>query len=199
MCDLLVLAFQTDVTRIATFMFGREGSEQNYRMVGITEGHHELTHHRNDPAKIAKVRTINTFHIQQFAYLLGKLKAIPEGDGTLLDNCMIAYGSGNSDGNRHSHDNLPLLLAGKGGGTIKTGRHVRYPNETPLNNLWLAMLGRWAPPPSSSATAPGSCRGSTKPAGRGQPRNGVAGEGVGAHNWPRRSALFTSRGLVRRR
>ena len=146
MCDLLVLAFQADVTRVATFMFGREGSEQQYPMVGISEGHHELTHHRNDPAKIAKIRTINTFHIEQFAYLLGKLKAIPEGDGTLLDNCMIAYGSGNSDGNRHNHDNLPILLAGKGGGTLKTGRHVRYPKETPLNNLWLAMLDRMGAP-----------------------------------------------------
>ncbi len=111
-------------------------------MVGISEGHHELTHHFNDPKKIAKVRTINTFHVRQFAYLVGKLKAIPEGSGSLLDNCMVAYGSGNSDGNRHSHDNVPLLLAGKAGGTLKTGRHVRYPRETPLNNLWLAMLER---------------------------------------------------------
>jgi hypothetical protein len=146
MCDLLVLAFQADVTRIASFMFGREGSEQKYRVVGITEGHHELTHHFNNPEKIAKVRTINTFHVRQFAYLVGKLKAIPEGSGSLLDNCMIAYGSGNSDGNRHSHDNVPLLLAGKGGGTLRAGRHVRYPRETPLNNLWLAMLERMGAP-----------------------------------------------------
>ena len=146
MCDLLVLAFQTDVTRVATCMFGREGSEQRYTMAGISEGHHELTHHRGDPAKIAKVRTINTFHIEQFARFLAKLKSIPEGNGTLLDNCMIAYGSGNSDGNRHSHDNLPLLLVGKGGGTIKTGRHIRYPKETPVNNLWLAMLERMGAP-----------------------------------------------------
>ncbi len=142
MCDLMVLAFQTDVTRIITCMFGREGSEQKYWMVGISEGHHELTHHRNNPDKIAKVRTINVFHIQQFAYLLGKLKSIPEGEGTLLDNCMIAYGSGNSDGNRHTHDNLPIVLAGKGGGSLKTGRHIRYPRETPVNNLWLGMLDR---------------------------------------------------------
>jgi hypothetical protein len=146
MCDLLVLSFQADVTRIASFMFGREGSEQKYRMVGITEGHHELTHHFNNPEKIAKVRTINTFHVRQLAYLLGKLKSIPEGDGSLLDNCMIAYGSGNSDGNRHSHDNVPLLLAGKGGGSLRPGRHVRYPRETPLNNLWLAMLERIGAP-----------------------------------------------------
>jgi hypothetical protein len=144
MCDLLVLAFQTDVTRVATCMFGREGSEQRYTMVGVNEGHHELTHHRGDPAKIAKVRTINTFHIEQFAYFLNKLRSIPEGNAgeTLLDHCMIAYGSGNSDGNRHTHNDLPLLLAGKGGGSIKTGRHIRYPAETPVNNLWLALLDR---------------------------------------------------------
>ena len=142
MCDLMVMAFQADVTRVLSCMFAREGSEQKYRMVGISEGHHELTHHRNDPVKIAKVKTINTYHLEQFAYFLRKLKSIPEGEGTLLDNCMIAYGSGNSDGNRHTHEELPILLAGKGGGSIKAGRHVRYPKETPVNNLWLAMLDR---------------------------------------------------------
>jgi len=155
MCDLIVLALQTDVTRIITCMFGREGSEQKYRMVGISEGHHELTHHRNNPEKIAKVRTINTFHIQQFAYLLGKLKSIPEGEGSLLDNCMIAYGSGNSDGNRHTHENLPILLAGKGGGSLKTGRHIRYSRETPVNNLWLAMLDRMGAPTESLGDSTG--------------------------------------------
>jgi hypothetical protein len=159
MSDLLVLAFQADVTRIATFMFGREGSEQKYRMVGITEGHHELTHHFNNPEKIAKVRKINTFHVSQFAYLIGKLKAIPEGAGTLLDNCMIAYGSGNSDGNAHSHDNVPLLLAGKGGGSIQTGRHVRFPRETPLNNLWLAMLERMGAPVQKLGDSTGRLQG----------------------------------------
>lgn len=142
MCDLMVLAFQTDVTRVATCMFGREGSELRYKMVGVSEGHHELTHHRGDPDKIDKVRSINTFHTRQLAYLLDKLKAIPEGEGSLLDNCMIAYGSGNSDGNRHSHDNLPILVAGKGGGSLKTGRHLRFPKETPVNNLWLSLLDR---------------------------------------------------------
>jgi hypothetical protein len=146
MCDLMVLAFQADVTRVISCMFGREGSEQKYRMIGVNEGHHELTHHRGDPEKIAKVRTINTYHIRQFAYLLDKLKSIREGEGTLLDNCMIAYGSGNSDGNRHTHENLPVLLAGKGGGSLKTGRHIRYPRETPVNNLWLAMLDRMGVP-----------------------------------------------------
>jgi len=141
-CDLMVMAFQADVTRVATCMFGREGSQLKYRMVGVSEGHHELTHHRNDPDKVDKVRNINTFHVQQYAYFLNKLKSIPEGEGTLLDNCMIAYGSGNSDGNRHTHHDLPILVAGKGGGSLKTGRHVRYEKETPVNNLWLSLIDR---------------------------------------------------------
>jgi hypothetical protein len=145
-CDLLVLAFQTDVTRIVTFMFGREGSEQKYTMVGVNEGHHSITHHQNKPELQAKIRAINTFHIEQFAYLLSRLKEIPEGHGTLLDQCMIAYGSAIADGNRHDHGDLPILLAGRGGGTIQPGRHIRYPRETPLNNLWLAMLERFGAP-----------------------------------------------------
>lgn len=140
--DLMALAFQADVTRISTLMFAREGSELQYKMVGITEGHHELTHHQGNKDKIAKVSAINQFHVQQFAYLVSKLKSIPEGDGTLLDNCMVAYGSALGDGNRHTHDELPVLLAGGGGGSIKSGRHIRYEKETPLNNLWLAMLDR---------------------------------------------------------
>jgi hypothetical protein len=142
MADLLVLAFRTDLTRICTFMLAKEGSNRAYNMIGVSEGHHELSHHQNDPKKLRQIRDINRFHIQQFAYLVGKLKSIPEGEGTLLDNCMLCYGSGNSDGNRHNHDDLPILLVGKGGGTIKPGRHLCYPKETPLNNLWLAMLDR---------------------------------------------------------
>jgi hypothetical protein len=143
MCDLMALALETDVTRIGTFMFGSEGSGQRYKMIGISEGHHELSHHRNDPATLAKISQINTFHVQQFAYLVGKLKSIPEGDGTLLDNCMLAYGSGIGDGNRHNHDELPVLVVGRGGGSLKTGRHVRYSRRPPLNNLWLSLLDRF--------------------------------------------------------
>jgi hypothetical protein len=142
MCDLLVLAFQTDVTRICTFVLANEGSNRPYPFIGVPEGHHDLSHHQNDPKKLAKIRDINTFHMKQFAYLLTRLKSIKEGTGTLLDHCIISYGSGNGDGNRHNHDDLPILLAGGGGGTVKPGRHVRYPRETPLNNLWLAMLDR---------------------------------------------------------
>jgi hypothetical protein len=144
MADLLALAFQTDVTRVATFVLCNEGSNRPYGFLGVPEGHHDLSHHGNDPKKTAKIQQINTFHIAQFAHLLTKLKSIKEGDGTLLDHCMIAYGSGNSDGNRHNHDDLPILVAGRGNGTIKTGRHLRLPREknTPLNNLWLSMLDR---------------------------------------------------------
>lgn len=142
MGDLMVLAFRTDATRVCTFVFANEGSNMAYPDIGVREGHHELSHHGRDAQKIAKIREINKFHIRQFAYLLEKLKAVKEGEGTLLDNCMIAYGSGNSDGDRHNHDDLPILLAGRGGGTIKTGRHVRFTNETPVSNLWVSMLER---------------------------------------------------------
>lgn len=142
LADLLVLAFQTDSTRVSTFVFANEGSNRNYSSIGVPEGHHELSHHENNPNKQGKIRQINTYHVTQLAYLLNKLRDTREGDGTLLDNCMIAYGSGNSDGNRHNHDDLPILLAGGGGGTIRKGRHIRVPRETPLNNLWLSMLDR---------------------------------------------------------
>ncbi len=142
MCDLIVLAFQADITRVITFVLANEGSNRPYREIGVPEGHHDLSHHGNDEKKKAKIREINKFHVSQLAYLLSRLQSIKEGDGTLLDHCMIAYGSGNSDGNAHNHDDLPILLAGAGCGTIKTGRHIKYPRETPLNNLWLSMLDR---------------------------------------------------------
>ncbi len=142
MSDMMVLAFQTDVTRVCTYMFANEGSNRAYSMINIKEGHHELSHHGRSPEKMAKIRDINKFHTTQLAYLLKKLKSIKEGDGTLLDHCMIAYGSGNSDGDRHNHDDLPVLLAGGGCGTIKQGRHLKYAKNTPINNLWQSMLGR---------------------------------------------------------
>ena len=142
MGDLLVLAFQCDLTRIVTFVFANDGSNRSYRTVGVSDGHHDLSHHGGDTAKQEKIQKINQFHTAQLAYILQKLKSIPEGDGTLLDHCMILYGSGISDGNAHSHDDLPILLAGKANGTIKTGRHVRLPRETPLTNLYVSMLDR---------------------------------------------------------
>jgi len=142
LADLLVLAFQADITRVSTFVFANEGSNRPYSIIGVSEGHHDLSHHGNDATKLAKIARINRFHMEQLAYFLGRLRAVREGDGTLLDHSMVVYGSGNSDGNRHNHDDLPILLAGKACGTFRSGRHVRYANNTPLNNLWLSMLDR---------------------------------------------------------
>jgi hypothetical protein len=142
MYDLIALAFQADVTRVVTCVLANEASNRPYPFAGVPEGHHDLSHHGNDPAKKAKIRAINRFHTAQLARLLGKLRGLCEGGGTLLDHCMVAYGSGNSDGNSHTHHNLPLLVAGRGCGTLRPGRHVRYPKETPLSNLWVALLDR---------------------------------------------------------
>ena len=142
MADMMVLAFQADVTRVSTFMIANEGSNKSYRFIGVNEGHHDLSHHQNDPQRLDKITTINRFHVTQFAYLLRRLKSVREGDGSLLDNCMILYGSGISDGNRHNDENLPLVLAGRGGGTIRTGRHLAFMEETPMNNLLLSMIQR---------------------------------------------------------
>jgi hypothetical protein len=142
MTDMLVLAFQTDSTRIATCMIAHEGSNRSYADAGVPDGHHDLSHHGGNRVKLEKIARIDHFHMQQFAYFLERLKSVPEGDGTLLDNCMIVYGSGISDGNRHNRENLPVLLAGRGGGTIETGRHLRYETETPMTNLYVSMLER---------------------------------------------------------
>jgi hypothetical protein len=144
LCDVLALAWQADLTRVATFPFANEGSNRPYRHIAVPDGHHDLSHHGGNREKLDKIKKINRFHVAQFAYFLEKLKGIKEGDGNLLDNSMILYGSGNGDGNRHNHDELPILLVGKGGGTLTTGRHVIYPKEkkTPLTNLYLAMLER---------------------------------------------------------
>ena len=142
MGDMMVLAFQTDATRIATFMLANEGSNKSYRFIGVNEGHHSLSHHQNDPVKLRKISDINEFHARQVSYILQRLKSIPEGNGSLLDNCMILYGAGISDGNRHNNENLPIVMAGKAGGAIRPGRHLRYHFETPMSNLYLSMLER---------------------------------------------------------
>ena len=142
MMDMIVLAFQTDSTRIVTFMYQNEGSNRSYPEIGVRAGHHELSHHGGNPEKQAQISKINRYHLGLLAEFLQKLNAAKEGDGTLLHSAMIMYGSGISDGNRHNHDDLPILLAGRGGGTISAGRHRRYPKETPLTNLYLAMLDR---------------------------------------------------------
>lgn len=139
--DLLVLALQADLTRIATFVLGNDGSNRSYREVNVPEGHHDISHHGGDPAKVDKLRRINRLHVEQFAYLLERLRAVREGQGTLLGRSLVVYGSGISDGDRHNHDNLPILLAGRAGG-VRPGRHVRHPAGTPLTNLYLSLLHR---------------------------------------------------------
>lgn len=142
MSDMLALALQTDSTRVATFVHANEGSNRSYPFIDVPEGHHDLSHHGNDEAKKQKIKKINLFHAQRVASLLGKLQKVQEGGGTLLDNTMLVMGSGIGDGNAHNHDDLPIVLFGKGGGTITTGRHVRYEKDTPIANLYLAMLDR---------------------------------------------------------
>jgi hypothetical protein len=139
MFNLMTIALQSDITRISTFMLAREGSNRSYREIGVPEGHHGLSHHRNDPALMDKVAAINHHHMEQFALFLQKMKATPDGDGSLLDHTMIVYGSGISDGNKHNHDDLPVLLAG-GSRVFKTGRHVKLSESIPVANLYLSML-----------------------------------------------------------
>ena len=142
MSDLMVIAFQTDMTRVVTFMMAREGSNRSYRSIGVSDGHHSVTHHQNDPEKIAKVMKIDELHTRTFAYLVEKMKSTPDGDGSLLDHSMLLYGSSISDGNAHTHHDLPLALVGGAAGQIKGGRHIRYAPETPMNNLLLTMLDK---------------------------------------------------------
>ncbi len=146
MFDLLALAYQTDLTRVGTFMLSREVSGRAYPEIGVPDSHHGCSHHQNDPAKLEKLAKINTFHMQQFAYFLDKLQSTPDGDGTLLDHSMLIYGSGISDGNIHFHMDLPVVMVGGGGGTLKGGRHLRYANDTPLTNLYVSVLGKLGVP-----------------------------------------------------
>jgi hypothetical protein len=138
--DLLVLAFQADLTRVATFVLGNDGSNRSYREIGVPDGHHDVSHHGNDPVKLAKIQRINRLHVEQFAYFLRQLKSVREGEDHLLDRSLIVYGSCISDGDRHSHDDLPILLAGRGAGSVRPGRHIRYPAGTVLTNLYLTLL-----------------------------------------------------------
>ena len=142
MADLMVLAWQTDMTRVCTFQMGHEMSGRAYPELGFGDSHHSVTHHHGDPDKIAKTAQINAFHTKMLAYYLDKLRATPDGDGSLLDRAMILYGSALSDGNLHLYTNLPLLLVAGGVAGIKGGRHVRYPKGTPMANLLLTMLDK---------------------------------------------------------
>jgi hypothetical protein len=141
MLDLIVLAFWTDTTRNATFMFANDVSPRNFSFLeGVTENHHSSSHHANQASKIKSYKIITRWHVEQFAYLLKRLRAVREGDKTLLDNSMIMCGSSFSDGNRHDPNNLPIVLGGKGGGRIQPGRHIASPSNTPLCNLYVSML-----------------------------------------------------------
>jgi len=142
MGDMMILAFQTDVTRISTFMLANAGSNRSYRNIGVSEGHHSLSHHQNDKVKLEKISKINTFHVEQLSYIIQRMKSIREGEGSMLDNTMILYGSGISDGNKHNNENLPIVLAGRGGGLVQPGRHIQYREDTPLNNLFVSMLNQ---------------------------------------------------------
>ncbi len=156
MMDIIALAFWTDATRVATFMFGNEVSGKNFSFLeGVNGGHHQISHHENDAAKLEQYQKINIWHIQQYGYLLDKLKSIKEGNGTLLDNCMVMFGSGMKDGNGHVPENLPIVLAGKAGGQLATGRHLVYDKKTPLCNLYRTMLSCMGTPQNSFGDSTG--------------------------------------------
>jgi len=149
MFDLQVLAFQADLTRVSTFMYGREGSVRTYNEIGVADPHHPITHHRNLPDLLEKIAKINTFHVELFGYYLDKLKATRDGDGTLLDHSMIVYGGALCDGNQHGHENVPTVLVGRAGGRFSTGRHIAYPQGTPITNLYMALLDQMGVHPES--------------------------------------------------
>jgi hypothetical protein len=143
MCDLQVLAYQADLTRVVTFMLGREFSGVTFPQIGVPDAHHPITHHQQEPDKIAKVAKINAYQVTKFAYLLDRLAATPDGDGTLLDHSTVLYGTGMGDCNAHDPRNIPLLLAGGGAGHLKGGQHIVLPKETPLANLHLTLLDKF--------------------------------------------------------
>ena len=140
--DLLALAYQTDLTRISTFMLAREVSGHAYPEIGVTDSHHPLSHHQDEPAKLERLHKINEYHFRQFAYLVGKLAQMPEGDGTMLDHTVFLYGTGISDSNTHFHDDLPIAVVGGKAAGIKGGRYIRNAKGTPLANLHLTILDK---------------------------------------------------------
>ena len=142
MFDLLALAYQADVTRVFTMMMGREGSTRTYPKIGVPDQHHPMSHHRQLPTFMAKKLKIDTYHVTLLEYFLDKLRKMPDGDGSVLDHSMIMYGGGLGDGNLHTHTNLPLVLAGGLSGKLRTGRHLAFPDETPVTNMLLALLDK---------------------------------------------------------
>jgi uncharacterized protein DUF1552 len=140
MIDMLVMAWQTDMTRVSSFMLGRDGSNRAYREIGISDGHHSISHHQGDAERLDKLMKIDELHVSLFAYMLEKLRDTPDGEGSLLDHSLVLFGSSLSESNIHTHDDLPIVLAGTAGGRIKGNRHLAHPKETPLNNLFLNMF-----------------------------------------------------------
>jgi hypothetical protein len=142
MFDLQTLAFRADITRVFTMVVARELSPRTYPFIGVSDQHHACSHHRNDAELITKKAKIDTYHVQLLSYFLQKLQSTADGEGTLLDQSLIMYGGGMGDGNLHRHFDLPCLLAGKLGGQFKTGRHIAYPDNTPMSNLLLTVLDK---------------------------------------------------------
>jgi len=140
MFDLMALAYETDLTRVVTFMMGREITGRTYAEIGVPDAHHPISHHQRDPEKLVKLTKINQYHVQLFSEFVERLRKTPDGDGSLLDHSMIVYGAGMADSNSHASTNLPILLAG--GGAASGGRHVKYSEDTPLANLHLALLDK---------------------------------------------------------
>lgn len=154
--DLLALAYQTDMTRISTFMMSKEQTGRSYPEIGVPDGHHPVSHHQNDPAKLEKLAKINTYHMNQFAYFLDKLRNTPDGDGSLFDHSLFVYGSGMSDSNLHFQLDLPTLMIGGAAGTVKGGLHKKYSNTTPLANLWVTVLNKVGVPVEKFGNSTGS-------------------------------------------
>ena len=155
MMDLLALAYQTDMTRISTFMMAREVSAHAYPEIGVADSHHPLSHHQDEPAKLERLHKINEYHFRQFAYLVKKLSTMPEGDGMMLDYTMFMYGTGISDSNTHFHDDLPIALIGGKAAGIQGGRYIRYPKGTPLANMHMTLLEKMGVPVESFGNSTG--------------------------------------------
>jgi hypothetical protein len=160
MLDMVALAFQTDATRIATFMFGNAVSNENFSFVeGVSGAHHSISHHQNDADKLRQYQLINRWHVEQYGYLLRKLRAMKEGGGSVLDHSMILLGAGLRDGNKHDPHNLPVVIAGRAGGRIAAGQHLSYSPDTPLANLWGSMLAAFGAPVERFADSTGQLPG----------------------------------------
>jgi hypothetical protein len=160
MLDMMALAFQSDTTRVCTFMFGNAVSGRNFSFLPTVKGgHHDISHHGRDPEQLRKYQLINQWHVEQYAYLLKKLQGMKEGDGTVLDNSMILFGAGLRDGDRHDPHNLPIVVGGRGGGRLATGQHLVYPKDTPLANLYLCMLDAFGTPVERFADSTGPLKG----------------------------------------